>query len=136
MTKGRWITDDGIDGEWLASHRVRSKGRLPETIEHGSSHFSLRPDIAVSQCLPGGKQTGIWMSAFFASQFSYRLTLDHVRHQLLRTTTNIKVLQKTVQLSSIFTGLALESLVAVEYEVLEVGMCGDPHSVRVRLDKV
>jgi hypothetical protein len=76
------------------------------------------------------------MSATIVSQLRVRLTLHHVRHQLLRTTTDIKVLQKTVQLSSIFTGLALESLVAVEHEILEVGMCGDPHSVRVRLDEM
>jgi hypothetical protein len=64
MTKGRWITDDGVDGEWLAGHRIRSKGRLPEPIKHGSSHLPFSSDIAVSQSLPGGKQTGIWMSAF------------------------------------------------------------------------
>ena len=59
MTKGRWVTDDGVYSEWLASYRIRGKGRLPEPIKHGSGHFSLRADIAVSQCLPGGKQTGI-----------------------------------------------------------------------------
>jgi len=48
MTKGGRITDDGVDGERLASDGVRSKGGLPEPIEHGSSHFSLSSDIPVS----------------------------------------------------------------------------------------
>lgn len=48
MTKGGRITDDGVDGERLASHGVRSKGGLPESIEHGSSHFSLSSNIPVS----------------------------------------------------------------------------------------
>ena len=59
MTKGRWITDDGVDSEGLSSHGIRRKSRLPEPIKHGSRHLSLGSDIAVSQCLPGGKQTGI-----------------------------------------------------------------------------
>jgi hypothetical protein len=76
------------------------------------------------------------MSARIVSHLCKRLTLDHVRHQLLGAASNIEILQKTVQLSSIFTGLALESLVAFEHEILEVGMCGDSDSVRVRLDEM
>jgi hypothetical protein len=98
--------------------------------------FRLDPTSPFRNVSQAGSRPGSGRQRPSSQRVWVGLTLDHVGHQLLRTTSNIEILQKTIQLSSIFTGLALESLVAVEHEILEVGMCGDPHSVRVGLDEM